>query len=619
MFDSLTSLLTLCVIVLAAYGLGRPVVRRLRCEERDLFAGSVWSVAIGFVLAGIVLLTLGLVGWLYRPLIGVLTLTAAFWALHEVRLAWLERDAGANDAFGIRPPLWLLAGMGLLCAATVAAALLGALAPATDGDALCYHLELPKLFLERHALYCPDFNDNATLPLLVELWYLWAMVLDGAVAAQLVHAALGLLLAAAAVLVAEVILGRGWGWLAGGVVLLLPGIGNQMAAALNDAALAAFTTLAVAAWLRSLSDEENRRWVLLAGMFLGAAMSIKYTALLFACAMSVAWLVMLVRQRARRTWHLQSAAVMIVLAASIAGPWYVRAAWHRGNPVYPFFSQHLGDAAPEVLPKRKTPLGWDAVSLASVPWELTMHSERFGGRGHQLGPLFLLVLPGLLVVRRLHGLGLLLTIAACYTLLWYALRQNIRFLYPIAPLLAAATVWFWMELRRFPTLPRWTACCVFAGVAALGAATAANRTWSRLEVSLGLQTRDDYLLEHEPTYSAALVANRLRQPGEQILSQDYRTFYFDAPVTREAVFRRVTQYDRDLEHPAHLGERLRTWGFSHVLLAEATGSGIRYNSRLSKLVTAARAEDPRAWLELADYEFRDTDGALRRYRLISLR
>ncbi|HEX2518673.1 MAG TPA: phospholipid carrier-dependent glycosyltransferase [Castellaniella sp.] len=498
-------------------------------------------------------------------------------------------------------------------------ALVAALAPPTDGDALCYHLELPKQFLAQHALFCPDYNDHATFPLLVEMWYVWAMALDGPAAAQLVHWLLGILLSLAAVLLCETVVRRSWAWLAGALMLLLPGITNQMTAALNDVGLAAFTTLTLAAWLRGIADEESRHWLLAAGVFLGAALAIKYTALVLAAAVAVVWLGIMVQQAGRRWFHLQSAATLLVIALAIAGPWYVRAAWHRGNPIYPFLSQHFGENGPNALPERKTPLGWNVAALASLPWQVTMHPERFGGRGHQLGPVFLLALPGLLLARRLRGLGLLLTIAALYTLLWYGLRQNIRFLYPVAPLLAAGVIWFWMELRAIQPLPRFATACVFAGVALLGCVVSLARSWDRVEVVAGWQSRSQFLHDREPTYAAAEAANRLLRPGDHILSQDYRALYFEHRLTRENVFRRATQYDQRIDQPAKLRGVLRAAGFSHVLLAEATGPGIRYNSRLSKLVAAAREQQSDAYVDLADYEFRDSDGSLRRYRLIALK
>ena len=64
------------------------------------------------------------------------------------------------------------------------------------------------------------------------------------------------------------------------------------------------------------------------------------------------------------------------------------------------------------------------------------------------------VLPGLLFARRLRGLGVLLVVAAAYFVMWFMLRQNVRFLFPIVPLAAVALVWVWMEMSRLSKRPR---------------------------------------------------------------------------------------------------------------------------------------------------------------------
>jgi hypothetical protein len=156
-------------------------------------------------------------------------------------------------------------------------------------------------------------------------------------------------------------------------------------------------------------------------------------------------------------------------------------------------------------------------------------------------------------------------------------------------------------------------------VALLGALVPLKRSCDRAAVAVGWQTRSQFLRDREPTYALAEAANRMLASGDRILSQEYRALYFDAPVTRETVFRRATQYDQHLDQPAQLAGLLRSAGFTHLLLAEATGPGIRYNSRLSKLVEAARAQDPAAYLDLAEHQFHDADGSLRRYRLIALK
>jgi hypothetical protein len=640
MFDQLISILVLGAIATASYGIGRPLVRGLGIGRGDRLASAVWSVALGLVAAGLGLACLGMAGGLYASVIGVLTLTASFWAIGQV-LRTASPGQAEETAFADAlpepsdepeqtpwpsPPVWLRRLVLSLAAVACLASLVGALAPPTAGDALCYHLELPKRFLADHRLEYLPYDDNVTYPLLTEMWYLWALALDGGVAAQLVHWGLGVLLALAAVVLASPIVGRPWAWIAGGVVILVPGLNNQMTAPLNDLALTLMTTLALAAWWRAAVDQQSRRWFVVAGLATGGALGTKYLALAFAAAVAVPWAWAMLRHRHQRQVLLQGAGIVAVVAASVGGLWYVRAAWYRGNPVYPFACEVFdASGAPvpraETLPAEKSPLGRSLPGLVTAPWHLTMHPERQGGRAHQLGVLFLAALPGLLLVRRLRGLGTLLVVAGAYFTVWYLMRQNVRFLYPVVPLLAVAVVWVWIEMRRMPRLPRSVAWAAVAVILLASGVVAASRCRDRLAVALGIESREEYLSRREPTYPAAAVANLLLDADSRILSQDSRGFYFEPPVTRENVFRRVTGYDRRIARPAELAERLRGAGFTHLLLVENLAErGVTYDPTLSRLADAELAAAPDGPLqELTEYRFCDSDGGVRRYRLVRVR
>jgi len=639
MIDQILSILAFVSLAMAAFGLGRPILRGLSVAEEDRLSLVVWSISLGLIAAGLVLLVLGLLGILYAPLIGLITAAACLMAVGEIGRGYIERKISAVEDTRPRqfqkgpqtswtpPAPWLSGGLLLAAGAACLGSLLAALAPPTAGDAMCYHLELPKTFLLQHRIVYLPYHDNSTFPLLAEIWYLWALAVEGGVCAQLVHWGLGILLGLATVVLATPVLGRPWAWIAGGLVVLTPGVNNQMTAPLNDVALAAMTTLAVAAWWRAVVAEDGRRWFLLAGLAAGAALGTKYIALLLAVAVGLAWLWIALRNKARRRLLLEGAAIVAVVAASVGGIWYVRAAWHRGNPVYPFLGEVFSDRQTansdlsETLPKSKSPLGRGPIALASAPWQVTMHPERFGGRGHQLGVLPLVALPGLLFCRRLRGLGTLLAVSAGYAVLWFLLRQNVRFLFPVVPLLAAATVWVWVGVRRFPIPARWTVAAAFAGVVAAMAAVGLHRAGDRLAVATGIESREDYLLRHEPTYQAAAVLNRLAPEGAHVLSQDYRGFYFDSRVTRENVYRRHSGYDRCITDPARLSHQLRRAGFTHLLLAEASGSNaVGFDPTLSRLADAqTKTASADALLTLTEYRFRDCHGAVRRYRLVMLR
>jgi hypothetical protein len=633
MLDQFFSLLTLVTITLAAYGMGRPIVRGLGVPRDDRLATNVWSIVVGLIVAGGVLGGLGLAGLLYDSAIGVLSLAAGFWGVGEIVRDHVARrqKAAVGDPFApdrrddvpgpAAPARWLGLAVLLLAAAACLGSLVGALAPPTAGDALCYHLELPKIFLADHAIRYLPYHDNSTFPLLAEMWYLWALALDGPVAAGLVHWGLGILLGLAAVVLARPILGRPWAWAAGCIVVLTPGVSNQMTAPLNDIALAVLTTLALAAWWRVAVNQEDRRWLILAGLAGGGALGTKYIALIFAVAVAATWVWAMVRRAEQRRMLLAAAATVAVVAASVGGPWYVRAAWHRHNPVYPFLAElHTSGEAGgetgglETLPARKSPLGRSAVGLAIAPWQITMHPERFGGRAHQLGVLFLVAAPGLFFARRLRGLGTLLAVAAVYGVVWFLLRQNVRFLFPTVPLLAVAVAWVWIELRRFPTAARVAIVGVQAVILVAYTAVAVVRCEDRLAVAVGLEKREDYLSRCEPSFAAATVANLMLDDGAHILSQDCRAFYFDARVTQESVYRRLSGYDRRITSSGELGRALRRAGFTHLLLAENTKPrGIAYDPTLSRL-----ANVDRSLRRITESYFADTDGGLRHYRLVAL-
>ncbi len=651
MLDTIYSLLAFGAMALASHTLGRPILGGLGMKEDDRLTTVVWSLGVGLIAGGTLILLMGLLGILYASVVGVLSVGACGWGIGQILRPYVgasrcsllfdgnKAQQRADDPSGspCRPPTrWLtwvmLLGAGVACLGS----LVGALAPPTAGDALCYHLELPKEFLAEHCIMYLPYSDNSTFPLLTEMWYVWGLALEGAVCAQLVHWGLGVLLALASVVLATEILGRRWAWIVGSVVLLTPGINNQMTAPMNDVALAVMTTLAVAAWWRAVVNDEGRHWFVFAGLAVGGALGTKYVAAILVVAVGVNWAWILWRQPQRRRFLLEGAAVVAVIGISIAGPWYARAAWYRGNPVYPFFNEVLvrGEVPaeesteegllPRTLPASKSPLKRRPLDLALAPWHVTMHPEKFGGRGHQLGILFLAVIPGTLFTRRLRGMGTLTTIALAYGVVWFLLRQNVRFLFPIVPLLSILAVWVWVEMRRFRSPSRFTAGGMIACLVAAMVLVPLVRCQDQWAVAIGAEEREDYLIRHEPTYPAAAVANAMLRADAHILSQDYRAFYFNHRVTRESVYRREEGYDQELASPAELGRHLRRQGFTHLLLAEnVSGGGIEFDPTLSRLADAqiahdATADDDHALLPLTEYHYIDAEGAERRYRLMAI-
>ena len=696
MLSSILSILTLLTMLTAGYGVGRPILRALmRKEEQEPSSTVIWSLLVGWIVIGLMITTLGMAGILYRAVVGIGTLVAAFLGIGEIGRVISERSEDDQDVpsvirqmlrfhendtefcHGLVPPRWLLFGMLTIATIAAIASLFGALAPPTAGDALCYHLELPKRFIEAGRFSFLPYSDNSTYPLLVEVWYLWAMILhgitiQGAIAAQLVHWMCGIMLAMAAFTLARPILGQRWSVIVASIVLLTPGVTNQMTAPLNDVALALMTTMAIAAWWRFAVNREGLAWCVLAGIAAGGALGTKYIAALFAIAVSVSWAWTFVHQKERRVVLLKGAMLVGGIAVLVGGVWYVRAYKYRGNPVYPFLAElhqtsensspqegdsplvnkknddqkttqknafhknisqkqsvHLNHYGPqkrglatkesgsgkfETLPKRKAPLGRSPLALLSAPWHISINPDRFGGRSHQLGILFLAGLPGLLFARRLRGLGTLLVTAVAYFILWFLLRQNVRFLFPILPLLSVGLVWVWVEMNRMPKISHFFGMAIFAFILIIYTGVSVRRSLDRFSVACGLEGQRDYLSRCEPSYKVAQKVSHIVGSQGQLLSQDVHHFYFNCPVIQEKVFHRFVSYEEIIARQGSLLAALRRSGFSHVLLIENLRKhGEQFDPALLHLIKA----EPNIHLELLE-TVDDQDGGKRQYFLASL-
>ena len=447
---------------------------------------------------------------------------------------------------------------GVLCIA-VTGTLICALAPPTAGDALCYHLEIPKRFVQIGAVSYLPLTDNSLFPMLMEMLYTLGILLSGPVLAQLMHWFVGLLFAFAVVEMAQPIVGSRGSWWAGLVATLVPGVTNQMSGPLNDLATALYCTLMIVAWMRWL-DTSSARWLVLSAVFGGLGLSVK---LVSAGMVALVFASVVLHEVRVRGW--QSAVRRALLCTAIltvcGGIWYGRSWWYEGNPIYPYFNQFFGLESHT----KSTLVATRHVVLA--PWLVTMFPESFGGRGVQFGAIFLALVPGLaLLPARPPGLTRLLPLILGYAALWFSVRQDLRFLLPIVPMLAVCAVAVVQALRDVHRpaylVARTCLICllVFQGL------IQARRVRPCLAVVTGVESRETYLLRREPSYAVARFVNSRLGPECRLISQDYRGLYFEPQFVREeSLCRRVPYRARD----ESLIQFLAACGFTHVLLVDA--------------------------------------------------
>lgn len=355
----------LLVWLLAWWGFGRMVVggRAFEVSASNVTtSGSgralieLSRVAIGFGLSSVMVLGLGLVGWVGQAWgIGLLAVGAGHALFRMIRSragtgSTAKMEAGENRA--IHGAWW----WGLLLAVPAGMMVVGSsLFPGVlwrdephGYDVLSYHLMAPREWLEAGRIEALRHNVFSFFPMNVEMQHLWAMqVRDGAWAGMYLsqmQVALLMML----VVVSVYATARAWG--SGRAVAMLASVGAAWtpwtvmlgSVAYNEAGGALLAVISIA-WA-GIARRERVEWseskvvtraMVCAGVCAGLAAGCKMT---FAPMLAIALpLLMWRRGGAGVQWDWIRRTIACGMIAMIAlSPWLIRTAvWSGGNPVFP--------------------------------------------------------------------------------------------------------------------------------------------------------------------------------------------------------------------------------------------------------------------------------------------
>lgn len=615
-------------LTLWAAFVGRTIAGRLASPTARTADALALAVPLGLGTLSLATLALGTLGWLN---LAGLTAVLAVGGIVATGSLILSRPSDRSPdrvvERAVADPLpGDLTGPGLafdlVLAGCLCGSLLMALTPVTDGDALCYHLQVPKVFLERSATaFEPDLHETV-YPLVTEMLYAVALAYRGPVACRLIQWVLGLAFAAGVAALARPVLGRRARW-AAAVALAAPAVSNGMGAPLNDVALAAFATSALLAWVRWL-ERPTHGGAALAGVMAGLAVGVKYPGLVW-CGLlglsmvAAAWS----RYRERRDPGPEEPTGVVPLSHPLAfglamllvgGGWYVRAYLATGNPVFPFFRDLFGSGLAEVLEPAKRPMRPTAVNLLTALAPLTLQPDRFDSLAHQFGPVFLLTLPGLLLLRPPRRVVGLVGFGYAFLALCLTQRQSMRFVLAALGPFSVGVAWSAAAWWR-----RGAAGRVLVGglllVLAAETGLALVRPRHAFGVVLGRESTGDYLTRREPTWVVGRWIDDHLPPSARLVGQDHRGYYIPRPYTMELAHRRRTGLATRGESPEQILGHLRDAGFTHLLLCPPSLEGsVEFDPTLGRRLAPWLA----AHRPLFDRELADADGVVRRYAIFEL-
>lgn len=546
--------------------LGVPRERPVETFALSAGLGLLALSQLFFAFAALSLLHLQIVG----PILGSFALLAGYTNRDLLRAApWRRfwRDVAPPGAVGRGSAIVvaLVSCIGLFCA----------LAPEVFYDSLVYHLAVPKLHILEGGLTPMLHNAHEGIPMTVQFFYgVGLLVGDDGVAKML---AVGLVLVCCAALLA--VAGRerrDGGWLAAAVVVTTPIVLVKLSLTANDIGLATFTLLALLCVGR-VAEGGGRRWAVLAGLMVGAALATKYTVWALLPAVVALLIVMRIRMSA--------VAIVAGTALVVLMPWVVKNLVFYGNPIFPIYHDTLTSTPLEVVNWQlmhddawARDLGRLTTLRGFVEWLFAFFvaaADTDANLYHSFAThniALLAPLPALFVWKR-RAERVVIGVALALLLFWMLSSRVLRLMLPALVLFALLG-----SVALFAVKAAWARWSV---VACLALSAALQVAWgigtilreTTYVVATGAVDRATFLstqgpLYPVPSYAAMDWVNRNTPEDSRILVVgDARGFHLERPFIASSAYNRspLVLWAEAADTPAALAAELERRGITHVL------------------------------------------------------
>ncbi len=518
--------------------------------------------------------------------------------------------------------------------------------PPVSRDALTHHLAVPKLWVEQGGIREIPEIAFSYYPQLIDLLYTVPIIFGHDIAAKYIHFAFALLTALIIFLFVRRRVGPSWGALSGLLFLTIPLIMKLSVTVYVDLGLIFFTAGALFASVIWLENPAQTKWLVLAALCSGLALSTKYNAIVSFLALSLLVPFFFLNGSENKDKEQLNAVKFGVLFVSISmlvfSPWLIRNYSLTGNPIYPLkqnlfaaeeqaaaqeplsAEDHARQVVAELMQNQPKPLGplltRRLVHEESLGYTLLIplrifyegkddDPKYFDGRLNSL----LLILPlALLFMAGKQGFrhretALFASYAALVILLTFLTTDmRVRWIATIIPpLVVLATYGLYvingwlLKSARSPVLAN-AVTGVLIALFLLPNVLYAHNLYHKIDplpYIAGKQSYEDYVQQHRPEFAAIDRANRVVPAGSKVLGLylGNRRYYFSVDaILVNAVF---TSIAGNSGSGQDIADQLTNLGYSHLVV---------HNDLLQQ------------WLETVDAETQARVSNFARYRLRQL-
>ncbi|HKE62185.1 MAG TPA: hypothetical protein VKB33_06915, partial [Nitrospira sp.] len=522
----------------------------------------------GISLLGFATTSFGLLG-LYR-FTGALIIFGLGWGIVHI-------SRSSSDWQLFKPTLPSLVG-GLVMGIVWSIAWLWATIPPTFYDELAYHLPIAQYALRTGNLPAFPWLFFSYMPHLSDLLLGWGLALAGEIGARSMHFTFWLAIWIAGwALVETIIPPHQASWIgcimagafaSSGTFLFL----GTLPFAETSLTLAVLTSAALIAL-----PNASALWLPL-GLLWGLAISVKLSGWAWVVAGACAALVM--------KWPMRAVAKAGLVSLMTTMPWWGRAWWLTGNPIYPMGYHWLGglywsdESQARLqgdLPSYSDP--FTILSLFRLPYDMVMATERFGSAS-DCGPLavgivFLMLSFPLWTLfgnldqgkrRQYHAASLFILLTG---LSWIMTSTTTRF---FAPALMVGLSTLVALLTWIPKPALALSLILLSAFGMLGTSrflSLHTQVFSSEQVALGQESAGEFARRTLDQYEAAMyVGSNLPSDANLLFIGESRPFYFDRASLSPYPFHEhpLARWVEEVDSPEQLLSKIRSEGFTHVVL-----------------------------------------------------
>jgi 4-amino-4-deoxy-L-arabinose transferase-like glycosyltransferase len=543
----------------------------------------ILSVAVGFGIFSFLILSLSLLGFLYKELVlFILILFSIIFhkdiilflkeALVEIKnLPLLFRNA-SNTGF-----IFALISIILI---SFLINFIGTIAPEIQYDALSYHLILPRIYIENHRIVEVPYIHQAYFAS-TGMLYVLGLILSGQITAKLFSLCFGILITVAIASFGKRFFSLEVGIIAAVLFYVSPLVAWLSTTTYIDLAVVFFSFTAL--YALTLWWKTNRKGLLLlCGLISGLALSVKLNSALLLTPMGLSVIAINCHLSGKNVFkNLSNLAIFGLSILIVAAPWYLIIYFQKGDSVFSLYNAIFKSIFSQGDPGtnfKDFGIGYGLKNFFWLPWNLTYRSSAYmeGVPDGFIGLTLLIMLP-FIFFTSLKSSGIvtvLVLICLGFIGIWFRIGQYLRYMLPILPLLSilaaySLSYFFNKNHHRFIkhiysiVLMSCLICTISISLISF---------WNIPEripykVALGIESQENYLSRVIRNYRAASYLNKNYDYNKirVLLIGTHHCFYLKAPAENLPSSPRMTNLLK-INTNTELSTYLKEKGITHILI-----------------------------------------------------